>query len=44
MGQAKRVCQKLIDSAIVEWKAGRNEQSVRYLLEFVLMVITPVEA
>lgn len=44
MAQAKRVCQKLIDSAIAELKAGRNEQSVRYLLEFVLMVITPVQA
>src|SRR4030042_7173349 len=44
MAQAKKLCQKLIDSALAERKAGRNEQSVRYLLEFVLMVITPVQA
>ena len=44
MAQAKRVCQNLIDSAQAELKAGRNAQSVRYLLEFVLMVITPVQA
>ncbi len=44
MAQAKRICQRLIDSALVELKAGRNEQSVRRLLEFVLMVITPVQA
>jgi hypothetical protein len=42
--QAKKVCQKLIDSALAERQAGRNEESVRYLLEFVLMVITPVQA
>lgn len=44
MEQTKKICQKLIDSALAERKAGRNEQSVRYLLEFVLMVITPIEA
>jgi hypothetical protein len=42
--QAKKVCQKLLDSALAERQAGRNEESVRYLLEFVLMVITPVQA
>jgi hypothetical protein len=42
--ETKRVGQKLIDSALAEQKAGRNEASVRYLLEFVLMVITPVTA
>lgn len=44
MAQAKRVCQSLIDSAQAELKAGRNESAVRFLLEFVLMVITPVQA
>jgi hypothetical protein len=44
MALAKKVCQKLIDSALAERKAGRDEQAVRYLLEFVLMVITPIEA
>lgn len=44
MAQAKKLCQKLIDSALAEMKAGRDEQAVRHLLEFVLMVITPVEA
>ena len=44
MEQAKKVSGKLIDSALAERKAGRNEQSVRFLLEFVLMVLTPVEA
>jgi hypothetical protein len=44
MAQAKKICQKLIDSALAELKAGRNERSVRYLLEFVLMVITPIQA
>jgi len=42
MEQAKNVGQKLIGSALGELKAGRGEQSVRYLLEFVLMVVTPI--
>ena len=44
MAQAKKVCQKLIDSALAERRAGHDEQAVRYLLEFVLMVITPIQA
>ena len=44
MTQAKKAGKRLIDAALAERKAGRNEQSVRYLLEFVLMVITPVGA
>lgn len=44
MEQAKKICQKLLDSAQAELKAGRDGEAVRYLLEFVLMVITPVEA
>jgi hypothetical protein len=43
MEQAKKLAQKLIDSALSELKAGRNEQSVRYLLELVLMVVTPIQ-
>lgn len=44
MEQARKVGGTLIDSALAERRAGRNEQCVRYLLEVVLMVITPVEA
>jgi hypothetical protein len=44
MEQAKKICQKLIESALAERKAGHDELAVRYLLEFVLMVITPVQA
>jgi len=44
MEQARKVGGRLIDSALAERRAGRSEQSVRHLLEIVLMVITPVEA
>lgn len=44
MEQAKRVCANLIDSSLAERKAGRNDMAVLRLLEFVIMVITPVEA
>jgi hypothetical protein len=44
MAQAKKICQRSIDSALAELEAGRSEQSVRYLLEFVLTIITPIEA
>jgi hypothetical protein len=43
MEQAKKLAQKLIDLALSELKGGRNEQSVRYILEFVLMVVTPIQ-
>jgi len=43
MEKAKKACQVRIDSALTEWKNDRREESVRYLLEYVLMVITPVE-
>ena len=43
MAQAQAVGKKLIDSALGELKAGHSQESVRYLLEYVLMVITPVE-
>jgi len=42
--QANKLCQHLIDSALAERKAGRDERSVRYLLEFVLLIITPIQA
>jgi hypothetical protein len=41
---AKKHCLKLLDSALAERKAGRNEQAVRSLIGFVLLVITPMEA
>jgi len=44
MAAAKRAGQRLVDSALTDWKAGRSEESVRSLLGYVLMVITPVES
>ncbi len=44
MEQARRICKRLVDSALTEYKAGRNERAVRDLVGFVLMVITPLEA
>jgi hypothetical protein len=41
---AKKICVKLLDSALAERKAGRNERSVRDLVGFVLLVVTPMEA
>jgi hypothetical protein len=42
--KATEVCAKLLDSALAEKKAGRDETAVSYLLDFVLLVVTPVEA
>lgn len=42
--RATEICVKLLDSALAERKAGRNGEAVRRLLEFVLLVITPIEA
>ncbi len=39
-----KIGRKLIESALAERKAGRNKDSVRCLLEFVLLVVTPIEA
>lgn len=36
-------CQAAIDSALSELRVGRRECAVRHLLEFVLMVITPIQ-
>jgi len=42
--RATEICGQLLDSALTERKAGNNEKAVRYLLEFVLLVVTPIEA
>lgn len=42
--RANEICVKLLDSALAERKAGNDETAVRHLLEFVLLVITPIEA
>lgn len=41
---ARKLCAGLLDSALAERKAGRGEESVRDLLGFVLLVVTPMEA
>ncbi len=41
---ATKICLDLVDSALVEWKAGRSDQAVIRLLSFVLLVITPIQA
>jgi hypothetical protein len=38
------ICQGLLDSALAELKAGRNEKAVSLLLEYVILVVTPIEA
>jgi len=42
--KAVEVCAKLLDSALAERKAGRDVSAVSHLLDFVLLVITPIEA
>ncbi len=42
--KAVEVCGKLLDAAQAERKAGRNEEAVRNLLSFVILVVTPMEA
>lgn len=42
--QATKICAKLLDSSLAEHKAGQNEQAVSHLLEFVILVVTPIEA
>jgi hypothetical protein len=44
MDEAKKACLELLDSALAERKAGRNEEAVRHLVGFVIMVVTPIEA
>lgn len=40
---AKRICLKLLDSALAEYKSGQNVEAVRDLVSFVLLVVTPIE-
>ena len=42
--RATKICAKLLDSALAEHKAGRNEESVRDLLGLVILVVTPIDA
>ncbi|MGB7294587.1 MAG: hypothetical protein WBC70_03285 [Candidatus Aminicenantales bacterium] len=42
--KAREICSKLLDSALAEWKAGRNERAVSLLIDFVILVVTPIEA
>ena len=42
--KAVEICGTLLDAALAERKAGRNEEAVRDLLSFVLLVVTPMEA
>jgi len=41
--KAVEICGKLLDSALAEKKAGRNERAVSDLLDFVILVVTPIE-
>ncbi len=38
------ICRHLLESALAELKAGRNEKAVSRLLEYVILVVTPIEA
>lgn len=42
--KAVEICRKLLDSALADRKAGRNVEACRALLDFVILVITPIEA
>lgn len=42
--RATEICVELLDSALAERKAGNDEKAVRRLIEFVLLVVTPIEA
>jgi hypothetical protein len=41
--KATEICGKLLDAALAERSAGWNEEAVRDLLSFVILVITPIE-
>jgi hypothetical protein len=41
---ATKFAKELVESALAEWKAGRNDQAVLRLLSFVLLVVTPIRA
>ena len=42
--KAIEISAKLLDSALADRKAGRNVEACRALLDFVILVITPIEA
>ena len=42
--KAVELCAKLLDSALAERKAGRNDAACRDLVSFVILIITPIEA
>lgn len=42
--KATELCGQLLDSALAERKAGRNDEACRDLISFVILVITPIEA
>ena len=42
--KAVELCGKLLDSALADRKAGRNVEACRALLDFVILIITPIEA
>ena len=41
--KATEICGKLLDAALAERKAGRDDEAVRDLLSFVILVVTPME-
>lgn len=41
--KATEICGQLLDAALAERKAGRDEEAVRDLLSFVILVVTPIE-
>ncbi|HDT14292.1 MAG TPA: hypothetical protein ENO03_08060 [Candidatus Aminicenantes bacterium] len=43
IAKAREICAKLLDSSLAELKAGRNERAIRDLIDFVILVVTPIE-
>ncbi len=43
MEAARKAAQERIDGALSGLKAGRGEEAVRSLLDYVLMIVTPIE-
>jgi len=44
MKAALKLCARFLDSAMTEIRARNNEKAVRHILDFVILVVTPVEA
>lgn len=42
--KALEICGKLLDAAQAARKAGRNVEACRALLDFVILIVTPIEA